>query len=133
MVSILISTFQLIKSSVQSKSAFQCTWTSSYIFWTFILILAYTVAIPSTRAVHCLFLALGSLSCLVCGDLLNSAPNRKSAVIGVQPLHTSWKKKQQKRMEGKLLKAYERELKDNVRKEKEVSEALEMPGFLTRK
>ena len=46
---------------------------------------------------------------------------RKSAVIGVQPLHTSWNKKQQVRMQQKLMKVYEKELKDEVKKQKEVS------------
>ena len=45
---------------------------------------------------------------------------RKSAVIGVQPLHTSWSKKQQVRMEQKLMKVYEKELKDEAKKQKEV-------------
>ena len=45
---------------------------------------------------------------------------RKSTVVSVQPLHTSWNKKQKAKMEQKLLKVYERELKDNAKKEKEV-------------
>jgi len=46
--------------------------------------------------------------------------NRKSAVIGVQPLHTSWNRKQKDRMEKKLMKVYEKELKDEAKKQKEV-------------
>jgi len=46
---------------------------------------------------------------------------RKSAVIGVQPLHTSWNRKQKTRMEQKLMKVYEKELKDETKKQKEVS------------
>jgi len=45
--------------------------------------------------------------------------NRKSAVIGVQPLHTSWNRKQKDRMEKKLMKVYEKELKDEAKKQKE--------------
>jgi len=46
--------------------------------------------------------------------------NRKSAVIGVQPLHTSWNRKQKDRMEKKLMKVYEKEHKDEAKKQKEV-------------
>ncbi|XP_068749891.1 coiled-coil domain-containing protein 86-like [Montipora capricornis] len=53
------------------------------------------------------------------GRVWKSEKQRKSAVIGVQPLHTSWKKKQQVRMEHKLMKVYERELKEEAKKTKE--------------
>ena len=52
---------------------------------------------------------------LCCGCIF-----RKSAVIGVQPLHTSWNKKLKVRMEKKLMKIYEKELKDETKKQKEV-------------
>lgn len=47
---------------------------------------------------------------------------RKSKMINVKPLHSSWKKKQKDKMEKKLLKAYARELKESADKEKEVSQ-----------
>ena len=42
-------------------------------------------------------------------------------MIGVQPLHTSWNMKQKARMEQKLMKVYEKELKDEAKKQKEVT------------
>ena len=45
---------------------------------------------------------------------------RKSAVIAVKQLHTPWEKRQQIRMERKLMKVYEKELKDETKKQKEV-------------
>lgn len=53
------------------------------------------------------------------GRVWKSEKKRKSAVIGVQPLHTSWNKKRQVRMEQKLMKVYEKELKDEAKKQKE--------------
>lgn len=45
---------------------------------------------------------------------------RKSKIINVKPLKSSWKKKQEDKMNKKLLKAYEQELKETSNKEKEV-------------
>ena len=45
---------------------------------------------------------------------------RKSAIIAVKQLHTPWEKRQQIRMERKLMKVYEKELKDETKKRKEV-------------
>ena len=45
---------------------------------------------------------------------------RKSALIAVRQLHTPWEKRQQIRMERKLMKVYEKELKDETKKQKEV-------------
>lgn len=53
------------------------------------------------------------------GRVWKSEKKRKSAVIGVQPLHTSWNKKLKVRMEKKLMKIYEKELKDETKKQKE--------------
>lgn len=53
------------------------------------------------------------------GRVWKSEKKRKSAVIGVQPLHTSWNMKQKARMEKKLMKVYEKELKDETKKQKE--------------
>ena len=50
--------------------------------------------------------------------------HRKSAVIGVQPLHTPWDKKQKERMEKKLMKIYEKELRDETKRQKEVRRLL---------
>jgi len=38
----------------------------------------------------------------------------------VKPLKSSWKKKQEDKINKKLLKAYEQELKDSANKQKEV-------------
>lgn len=53
------------------------------------------------------------------GRVWKSEKKRKSAVIGVQPLHTPWEKKQKERMEKKLMKIYEKELRDETKRQKE--------------
>ncbi|CAH3111042.1 unnamed protein product [Porites lobata] len=53
------------------------------------------------------------------GRVWKSEKKRKSAVIGVHPLHTSWGRKQQVRMQQKLMKVYEKELKEEAKKQKE--------------
>lgn len=53
------------------------------------------------------------------GRIWKSEKQRKSAVIAVKQLHTPWEKRQQIRMERKLMKVYEKELKDETKKQKE--------------
>ncbi|EDO33108.1 predicted protein [Nematostella vectensis] len=53
------------------------------------------------------------------GRVWKSEKKKKSTVINVKPLHSSWKKKQKDRLQLKLLKSYEKELKDNARNAKE--------------
>ncbi|KAK2574134.1 hypothetical protein P5673_000264 [Acropora cervicornis] len=54
------------------------------------------------------------------GRIWKSEKQRKSALIAVRQLHTPWEKRQQIRMERKLMKVYEKELKDETKKQKEV-------------
>ncbi|XP_031553247.1 coiled-coil domain-containing protein 86-like [Actinia tenebrosa] len=53
------------------------------------------------------------------GRVWKSEKNKKSTIIKVKPLHSDWKKKQKDKLEKKLLKAYESELKDTATKQKE--------------
>jgi len=53
-------------------------------------------------------------------DQLSLICFRKSKIINVKPLKSSWKKKQEDKINKKLLKAYEQELKDSANKQKEV-------------
>ncbi|KAK3730836.1 hypothetical protein QZH41_009946 [Actinostola sp. cb2023] len=64
------------------------------------------------------------------GRVWKSEKDKKSTIINVKPLRSSWKKKQKDKIEKKLLKAYERELKDNADKERQVGGVI--PGHTNR-